>query len=244
VVFAALGAGMALPYIALCHAPALLNRLPAPGAWMVGFKELLAFPMYGSAIWLTWVLGYQSGPDGMLMVLMGVLALAFAIWLVKTARRSPAGLLARMLAVALVGLALWLPTINRTVAEAGTVSSGQAAIAEGPSWQTYSDDALAAARQQGPVFVNFTAAWCITCKVNERVALSSAAVRDAFAARQVTYLKGDWTNEDPEISARLESFGRNGVPLYLLYPGGKANAEVLPQILTESLVIEALEALK
>ena len=239
-VFASLGAGMATPYLALCFMPALLRRLPRPGPWMVRLKELLAFPMFASAVWLVWVLDQQIGPDGVLMVLSGVLALVLAIWLLRQQRaRGGVRWHLRVISVLLVAGALvlvgQLPTGQPNTAAADTTTDQVVRI--------YSESALAAARDKGPVFVNFTAAWCITCKVNELAALKSERVQDIFLKRGIEYLKADWTNQDPAITSALARYGRTGVPLYLLFPGGNDDPVVLPQILTESIVIDAVESL-
>ena len=237
-VFASLGLGMALPYLILCYSPALLARLPGPGNWMLVLRQLLAFPMFASAIWLLWVLGIQAGPTAMMQVLAGGLLIAFAIWLLGQSSRP----LLRLLAVALAVAAVSVGAIQRPApgGPAAAVDSGSLA-------QPYSQDALNRALADGPVFVNFTAAWCITCKVNELNALETSSVRAAFADRGITYLKADWTNEDPLITSALQEYGRTGVPLYLLYGkeggSGGGEAQILPQILTPSIVIEALDGI-
>ena len=246
-IFAALGLGMAAPYLLLCYSPALLRALPRPGAWMARFKELLAFPMYASAIWLVWVLTQQAGSMGVLLILGGLLLLVFAIWLLRDLGGS---LLRRrvlmVMALMLVALALSLPIqLQAPAAGDGSqdLASGPSQSYAGPVYGAYSDAKLASLRAGGPVFVNLTAAWCITCKVNEAVALNLDAVRLAFEAKGVQYLKGDWTNQDAEISRLLEAYGRSGVPLYLLYAGPTGEAQVLPQILTRGIVIDAINGL-
>ena len=213
-IFAALGLGMAAPYVLLCYSPTLLRALPRPGAWMARFKELLAFPMYASAIWLVWVLTQQAGSMGVLLILGGLLLLVFAIWLLRDLGGS---LLRRRVlmvtALMLVALALSLPIQLEgpaTGVESQDMASGPSQSYAGPAYGTYSDANLASLRATGPVFVNLTAAWCITCKVNEAVALNHEAVRLAFEAKGVEYLKGDWTNQDAEISRLLEAHGRSG----------------------------------
>lgn len=230
-VFAALGVGMATPYLALCYSPALIGRLPRPGAWMETLKQLLAFPMFASAIWLAWVFGIQVGPTGMMQLLGGALLIAFAIWLVG----HSAKLLVRIVAVLSFVAAIYLVMMERETitVEATSETSSDGAL-------VYSPEALLEARQKGPVLVNFTAAWCITCKVNELNALSKESVQTAFAERSITYMKADWTNEDPVITAALQEYGRSGVPLYLLYRPGAERADVLPQILTEGIVLDAI----
>ncbi|HEY8612597.1 MAG TPA: thioredoxin family protein, partial [Roseomonas sp.] len=235
-VFGAMGLGMALPHAALAAFPALARLLPRPGAWMERLRQGLAFPMYGAAAWLAWVVSVQAGPDGLVWVLSGALLVGFAAWVLGIAQAaSRRGWLGRGLAGAalLVALAL-LPRLSAAPVPA------MAAEASGEAW---SETRVAALRAEGrPVFVNLTAAWCITCRVNERLALDTAATRAAFAREGVALLTGDWTRGDPAISALLRAQGREGVPLYLFYPAGGGAPLVLPQILTERMVIEAVTA--
>jgi thiol:disulfide interchange protein DsbD len=200
--------------------------------------------MYGAAVWLVWVLARQAGPDAIAIALGGMLAIAFAAWLYQhshsarpLARHGSRGLAAAAVALALAG---GYAGIGSDSARAATGNT--AAAHAGQSWEPYSKARLDALRAEGkPVFVNFTAAWCITCLANEKVALSSDTVQDAFRQAGITYLKGDWTHQDPEISAHLAEFGRSGVPLYLFYPGGTASTpKVLPQLLTPAIVRAAI----
>ena len=232
-VFVSLGIGMALPYVLLCYAPALLARLPKPGQWMVVMKQLLAFPMFASAVWLLWVLGMQVGPEAIIQVLTGALLIAFSLWLLNQSGSA----VARLSALLLILGALYIGATQETNILKPSLDSASDDVG------VYSKNALAKAQQSGPVFVNFTAAWCITCKVNEINALDVDAVKLAFKDNAVTYLEGDWTNEDPAITSALQEYGRTGVPLYLLYPKGGSRATVLPQILTPGIVLNALEAL-
>jgi thiol:disulfide interchange protein/DsbC/DsbD-like thiol-disulfide interchange protein len=229
-VFLALGLGLALPFLILAFWPAAQRWLPRPGAWMDKFKQFLAFPMYGAVVWLLWVLAQQAGPDGVALALIGLVVIAFGLWWRNASGASAVGTTA---AVAGVVLALGLSTSIKPVDAATPAASA--------SHEAYSAERLAELRaRQQPVFVNMTASWCISCLVNERVALSRPEVKDAFAKAGVTYLKGDWTREDPKITAVLKAHGRSGVPLYLYYAPGAAEAQVLPQILTPGLVIEAV----
>ncbi len=238
-VFAALGLGLALPFALLAAWPALLRRLPRPGAWMETLKGLLAFPLYLTVAWLTWVLSQQVGSAGLMAGLTGLVLVAFCAWTIERGRM--AGPLARRGAQAaavlgLLGLAGLLAILDRDRA-------GPVAVASADGIEPFSQarlDALLAARR--PVFVNMTAAWCITCQVNDRATLRAASVQDAFKAHDVAQLKGDWTNQNPEITQVLEANGRSGVPLYLLYDG-QGGVAVLPQILTEAAVRDALAAL-
>jgi thiol:disulfide interchange protein DsbD len=242
-VFEALGLGLALPYLALALVPAWRRHLPRPGAWMERLRRFLALPLYATAAWLLWVLGRQVGPEGALAALGGLALVAIAAGLRRAARSAPprwrfaaSGAAAASLLGA-VALA-WAPAA--TPSGAGGAAPGADA---GIAWEPFTESRLARLRAEGtPVFVNATAAWCITCLVNERVALRSPAVAAAFADRRIAYLKADWTNRDPRIAAMLESFGRSGVPLYVFYPSTGAEPTVLPQVLTESTVLEAVGA--
>lgn len=231
-VFAALGLGMALPLLLLCHLPALARRLPRPGAWMETLKELLAFPLYITALWLVWVLGRQVGLNAAMVVSLGGVAIAFALWLMN----RPAGGWARHLRRAGIAAA-WAAAV---VMPWQMLSSA----AEHDRWQPYSAEKLAELRANDtPVFVNLTADWCITCMANEKVALGTDRVNDTFEELGVVTLKGDWTNRDPEITALLEAYGRSGVPLYLWFPAGHSGeGRMLPQLLTADIVDNALRA--
>lgn len=242
-VFAALGAGMAIPYLALCYAPRLLQQLPRPGPWMARLKEFLAFPMFASVVWLAWVLSLQTGSNGVLIAGGGMVLIGLGTWLLGLRMRSQgAGLVRYVLVIFCLGVALGAPTMLESETTLAGANQGPAPGYDGPVATPYSVDALRAARQDGPVFVNFTAAWCITCKVNEAMALSKSSIREAFADRQVTYLKGDWTSEDPVITRALSEYERSGVPLYLFYARSAGKAVVLPQVLTESIVLDAIAA--
>jgi thiol:disulfide interchange protein DsbD len=231
-VFMVLGLGLALPFLLLGFFPRLGAWLPRPGAWMETFKQVMAFPLYLTAVWLLWVLGRQSGANAITLALAGLVLIGFALWLWS---KTPRGFLRTALAMVSVAGALAL------LAHPALKVQGAPAALE---HEAYSDARLAQLRAEGrTVFVNFTADWCITCKANEKVTLDSAAVKAAFAAKNVAWLTADWTREDPAITAALARFGRNGVPLYLLYPS-RGEAEVLPQLLTPDIVIEALEQLE
>jgi len=246
-VFAALGAGMAAPYVFLCYSPGLLAKLPAPGAWMNTFRQVLAFPMFGSAVWLLWVFGIQTSVTGMMQALTGCLLLALGVWLIALRLESTESRIVRALAVLAIGggavMLVWRQAPEAVVTLTPESTSVAASGVAAGSAMAYSPDTLAVARENGAVLVNFTAAWCITCKVNEINALNTRAVQSALAEKGITYLKGDWTNEDPMITAALQAYGRSGVPLYLLYRPGAERAEVLPQILTQGIVLEALDTL-
>lgn len=244
-VFLSLGLGLALPYLLLCFWPALQRALPRPGVWMERVKQALAFPMYAAAVWLVWVLAQQAGPNAIAIALGGMLAIAFAAWLYDSsrnahvfARHGGTGVALLTLVAALGGGYAGVQSSVANAAAPATATAGKHA------WEPYTKARFDELRAAGkPVFVNFTAAWCITCLANEKVALSDASVTDAFRQAGITYLKGDWTNQDPQISAHLAEFGRSGVPLYLLYPAGAGSApQVLPQLLTPSTVLSAIAA--
>lgn len=249
VVFLALGLGFGLPFTAVAFVPGLLARLPKPGPWMDGFKKLLAFPMYAAAAWLVWVLTIQAGDLALARVFAAAIILALAVWMLGIAqRRSAAGgkpmVLAGLGAVLVVaaGVSAAYPPYAAS-AVAGEGASAEADIVV--PYEAWSPERLAQARAEGkPVFVNFTAAWCVTCQVNEKVALSRQGVADAFKETGAVYLKGDWTRKDAVIEAELAKHGRAGVPLYLVYDVKGGEAVILPQVLTEGLVVKALKDAK
>jgi len=236
-VFAAMGLGLALPFLLLGLFPALAQRLPRPGAWMVTLRQAMAFPMYATAAWLLWVLAQQAGEAGLRMALAGSVLVGLVAWLVGLGQhgaRRP-----------------WWPRGLALLGVAGLVASGfvlhgaapvdNAARAQAMDAQPYSAERLAALRADGkPVFVNMTAAWCITCLVNERTTLSTDTVKQAMRAGGVVYMKGDWTSRDPAITAFLQSFGRDGLPFYAFYPAGGKEPVVLPPVLTQDIVNQHL----
>ena len=242
-VFLALGLGFAAPFTLLAFTPALMSRLPRPGAWMDTFKHALAFPMYAAAAWLLWVLAQQTGPEGLARMLAAAVALGLAAWLFGAAQKRQAlggsglgGSIAAAL-VLIAGLATAVvggyppPTASGASAEAGHLVA-----------RPWSPAAVSTLRAQGiPVLVNFTAAWCVTCQVNERVAFSSGAVAAALKRTGAVYLVADWTNHDGAIAKALTDHGRIGVPLYLVYGAQGDQPKVLPQLLTPGLIVRALD---
>lgn len=238
-IFAALGLGMALPYLVASLWPAVARALPRPGAWMVRFKVLMAFPMFATVIWLVWVIGQQTGIDGAAALLATLLALAFIAWALGTPgigrwARAGFGVLGALGLSA--ALAWMLPAFDAAAAPAPH------AVGEG--WQPWSEQRVAELRAAGrPVFVDFTAAWCVTCQFNKRTTLADAAVVADFSARKVALLRADWTRRDPAITAELARFGRNGVPVYVLYAPGAESPRLLGEILSVSEVRDALSRL-
>ena len=236
-IFLVMGLGLAAPYGLLAFAPDLARALPRPGRWMLILRQALAFPMYGAAVWLVWVLGQQSDADAVLIALSGAVLIGFAGWIFGATRNNERR--GRLIGGALAAVAA-LALLPALAAVAVAPPRSIASDAENPT--AYSASRLAALRAEGrPVFVNMTAAWCVTCLVNERVALSSEAVRQAFDKRNVAYLKGDWTRADPAISQFLREHGRDGVPLYVLYPPHDEAPVILPQILTGNSVLDELK---
>ena len=247
-VLLAMGLGLALPYLVLSLTSALQRRLPRPGLWMDRLRQLLAFPMYASAIWMVWVLVQQTGADGVLYALGGMVLIGFAIWLLRFGpAETLAGWLRRGTAIASIALALAaVVKIEEGSATASSSPSGGASTGVSfDGWERFSRARMTEAVAAGkPVFVDFTAAWCITCLVNERVALETPATRRAFEQTGTVKLKGDWTNRDPEISALLKELGRAGVPLYLFWPPGADRPKILPQVLTEAAIVSELSSIQ
>lgn len=239
-IFLSLGFGLALPYLLLSCWPRLQRWLPKPGLWMERAKQLLAFPMYAAVIWLVWVLVQQSGVDAVIIALGGMLLIALGAWIYDSTRTATTGKrnIGNISALALVLLAVGLGGAQVS----SPANTAQKTTAVDTNWEAYSDDRLQALLAEGkPVFLNFTASWCISCLVNERVALSTDTVKKQFEQQGIIYLKGDWTNKDPQITAFLKKFNRSGVPLYVFYPAGQAhNPKELPQILTPDLVVAAV----
>ena len=244
-VFLMLGLGLALPYVAVSLSPGLLKRFPRPGPWMDRLKGVLAFPMYGAALWLVWVFARQAGAESLALLMAGALMLALGLFLWgwrQTARAEGRGAVVSTVAavlsiVAAMGLAGAGASLARAPDAAG-MTAGEGSTLPSTPW---SPEAVQAAQAEGRVvFVNFTADWCVTCKVNERAALASDRVRQAVEAANVTYMVADWTLRDDAIARELERHGRSGVPLYLVYSPASDDPRILPQLLTPGLVAEAL----
>jgi thiol:disulfide interchange protein DsbD len=235
-VFAALGLGLALPFLLIGFVPALAQRLPRPGAWMDTLKQVLAFPMYLTAVWLVWVLAKQRGADAVGWVLGGAVVLALGLWIWETARFRAAGWRLLGTLIALLGLAALWPIHAHTQRAAGEAT----AVATDGS-EPWSEARLAELREDGRVvFVNMTADWCVTCKANEKTVLATDAFADALRAADAVYLKGDWTDVDPAITAYLQQHGAVGVPFYAVYPADGGAPALLPNLLTTGIVTTAL----
>ncbi len=246
-VLLAMGLGLALPYLVLSTTPALQRLLPRPGPWMDRLRQFLAFPMYASAVWMIWVLTQQTGSAGVVYALGGMVLIAFAIWLLRLRGGTSSGTWTRRgIAVAAVLLAFAATLkLEDGPATAASASGGQTSGVSFEGWERFSRARMAEAVAAGkPVFVDFTAAWCITCLVNERVALETPASRHAFEQAGVVKLKGDWTNRDDEITGVLKEVGRAGVPLYLFWAPGADKPRILPQVLTEAMILSELSSIQ
>ena len=235
-IFTALGLGLAAPYLVLCFQPAWTRLLPRPGAWMEILKQATAVPIFVTVIWLVWVLAQTRGAMGVASILGMFLLLAMGGWVLG---RWPAKRVPTLVAVLVMaaGVAVGVYGVVKLASPVG--AQAQAA---GSKWEPWSEAAVDKYRAEGrPVFVDFTASWCLSCQVNERVALRTDEVQAAFAEKNVALLKADWTEHDDAITGALQAMGRSGVPAYALYePGNAAPATLLPEVLTPGIVLDAL----
>lgn len=246
IVFAAMGLGLAAPYLLLTTVPGLAARLPKPGAWMQYLRQFLAFPLLGSCVWLLWVAALEGGASIVLLLATGLVLLGFGAWmygvaqvkLIQQGHTRASTALHGLALLGLLGALALVPALRHQSAAPATSGSLTSGLPKGT--EPFSEARLKELHAAGkPVFVDMTAAWCITCLVNEKVALDIPGTQAALAARGVTVLRGDWTNHDPAISAFLKAHGRDGVPFYLYVPAN-GPAVVLPQILTPGLVTSTI----
>jgi thiol:disulfide interchange protein DsbD len=239
-VFTMLALGLAAPYVFLTLQPAWIRLLPKPGAWMEYLKLVVSLPIFLAVIWMVWVFAQVAGSNGVAALLAGMLLTAIAGWVLG---HWPAKRLSTMAAIVLLAAAIALPCfaatalpVRKTISETSTQAT---------AWQPFSPQRLAAARAAGkPVFVDFSAAWCLSCQVNERVVLDRPDVEEAFRKSGVVMMRADWTNHDDTITTALSQLGRSGVPTYVLYSGGpQSDPQLLPEVLTTRIVLDALQNL-
>jgi thiol:disulfide interchange protein len=238
-VFTALALGLAAPYALLTLQPAWTRILPRPGAWMEVLRQAVSVPLFATVIWLAWVLANAYGAAVLAALLAGFLLIAIAGWFLGRwpAKRWSTSVAAIIL-VGFVTLSAWAPT------NLAAVPTAPSSHESGSAWQPWSAESAARYQSQGrPVFVDFTASWCLSCQVNERVALSTPEVRKAFADANVALLRADWTQHDEAIGQTLAGLGRSGVPVYALYVPGEASPRLLPEVLTPGIVTDALNKL-
>lgn len=229
-VFMALAIGFALPFLLIAYVPGLLSKLPKPGPWMARFKEVLSFPMFAAAIWLVWVLNLQAGEDGLLVVLSAMLAAAIAIWCFKHTRMFGKA----------IGVLSVLAAIAMPLSISAGAGSGDVAAAELKA-EAWSPARVTELQAEGrPIFVDFTAAWCVTCKVNEKLVLNTAKIQTLFEETNTAFLVADWTNKNDLIAAELAKYGRAGVPLYLVYSDNSVSPVILPQTLSYNVIERAI----
>jgi thiol:disulfide interchange protein DsbD len=238
-VFAALAFGMALPMVLIAWWPWFARLMPKPGIWMERLKQALAFPMYLTAAWLLWVLGKQAGLNSVALIVAGAVMLSLGLWIIGLKQRGEGGVKSLSIAT----LAIVLALVPLTQLETSSETSSETSTDSSANQTNYSAEGLQALVDAGqPVFVDMTAAWCITCQVNERVVLKQPEVQQSFADNGVVQMVGDWTNKDPEITKFLERFGRNGVPVYVLFDA-EGKTTVLPQVLSKNIVINSIRSL-
>lgn len=244
-IFTFLGLGMAAPYLVLSAWPALLRFVPKPGAWMETLKQALGFVLMATVIWLAWVLSLQTGPEGVVILMAVLLVLGIAGWVLGRFGSLSRGTLSRRMGYA-VAIVLIVGAVATGISSVDSVapSAGATGGSDLDLWQPYSPERVNELRAEGrPVFIDFTAAWCLSCQVNKRVALRTTVVEEKFAEAGVSLMVADWTSRNETITRALAEFGRNSVPLYVLYPGSPDSAPIiLPEILTEGIVLEALDA--
>jgi thiol:disulfide interchange protein DsbD len=245
-VFTALALGLAAPYVALTLQPAWTRLLPRPGVWMEVLRQAISVPIFVTVIWLAWVLAAAYGAGVLAVLLASFLLLAIAGWFLgRWPARRWSTAVAALILLGVVALAVlapkWFPEAE---ARADHAESADSHFVAADGWEPWSADAVSHYQAQGrPVFVDFTASWCLSCQVNERVALDQPSVRQAFRNANVALLRADWTRHDEAITQALTALGRSGVPAYALYVPGETNPRLLPEVLTPGMVSDALEKL-
>jgi len=245
-IFSALGLGMSAPYILLSSYPPLLKFVPKPGRWMETLKQFMGFLLAGTVIWLVWVLGVQNGLNAVLVLLIGLLIISIAAWISgrwgSLINTKKVRITANTLALILIILVIIFGLSSITIVKGGETAMVSDSEVVGINWLPYSDERFEQLRQtNSPIFIDFTAAWCLSCQVNERVALRSSEVQEKFRELNIAVLKADWTTRDETITRALARYGRNSVPLYVLYGKNKDEVIMLPEIITPAIVLQALE---
>jgi thiol:disulfide interchange protein DsbD len=240
-IFTVIGVGLSTPYLLLSIFPDAVKVLPRPGAWMETFKQFMAFPLYGTVGYLVWVLAAQTSEEGFLWMLLSLAVIALAVWIYGrwTAPGASAGRVrfgvAGLVVVGAAGLWLGWP---RPMNAASTPVAGQAPAVV---WEPWSPEAVAKLRAEGRIiYVDFTARWCATCQTNKKLVFASDEVLRLFAERKIATLRADWTNKDPRITAELAAYGRSAVPFNVIWKPGRDQPEILPELLTPGIVLEAL----
>ncbi|NQY74312.1 MAG: thioredoxin family protein [Candidatus Margulisbacteria bacterium] len=238
-IFTSLGLGMASPYLALCIFPYGLKWLPKPGKWMVIFKQVLSIPLFGTVLWLGYVFNVQIGPNG--YIIFGLSLCLVTITCLILGRKEKRSQLIKWATIILLitGLGMAAYKVHNMPAHEGvSIKTSESGI----NWKPYSPSLFTELRQSGrPIFIDVTAAWCLTCKVNEAVTFSNGRVKDTFESMNIVPLKADWTLKSPEVTALIQSHGRNGIPLYIYYSeGSDTKPIILPEILTPSILLKYL----
>jgi len=239
-VFTALALGLAAPYVALTLQPAWTRLLPKPGVWMEVLRQAVAVPIFATVIWLAWVLAQAYGASVLAALLASFLLLAIAGWFLgRWPAKRWAAAIAAVILLGVIALAFYSQKVVGESAE--QTSQANLNSATTGTWEPWSAERQAAYQSQGrPVFVDFSASWCLSCQVNERVALNRPEVQEAFRAGNVALLKADWTRHDEAITQALTALGRSGVPAYALYAPGESQPQMLPEALTPGIVMDAL----
>jgi thiol:disulfide interchange protein DsbD len=244
-IFTSLALGMAFPYLLLSIFPKWLKYLPKPGGWMETLKQFMGFPLAATVIWLAWVLGLQTGSDGVAALMIALLLASIGGWIYGKwgtfNSTSITKFVSRTATIILISAGLFFGITyasNSTAAVSNSIDNSKSEII----WEKFSQSKVDQLRAQGtPVFIDFTAAWCLTCQVNERVAINTSEVSEIFDEKNVAALKADWTSRDDEITKALAKFGRNSVPLYVIYAKNFDEPIILPEVLTTGIILDALE---